>query len=156
MKKLEQYFRECDKNRIIDHALRVTVSQNSVKFYIHPINANGDTLDFEVKGNGLIPLVNGSEIQKTIEHSSALTLGNLEKCFYEASHKGTKYVGVKIKMPQFEEPQVIIDSNENFDKRFSYYKEVFGESLESDKCNKIIGFTYGDSFEDIEHDLMES
>lgn len=85
-----------------------------------------------------------------------MNIKNLEKCFYEASQKGAKYIGVKIKMPQFEEPQVIIDSNENFDKRFSYYKEVFGENLESDKKNKIIGFTYGDSFGDIEQDLMGS
>ena len=154
MKDLEQYFRECDKNRVIDHALRATVSKDKVKFYIHPINANGDTLDYEVKGNALIPLVNGKPIQKATEHSSTLTSDNLEKCFYEASIKGAKYIGVKIKMLQFEDPQVIIDSNINFDKRFSYYKEVFGENLESSQGNKIIGFTYGNSFADIEQDLM--
>ena len=85
-----------------------------------------------------------------------MNINNLEKCFFEASHTGAKYVGVKIQMLQFEGPQVIIDSNINFDKRASFYKEVFGENLESSQGNKIIGFTYGDFFEDIEHDLMES
>ncbi len=64
MKNLEQYFRECDKNRAIDHALRATVSKDRVKFYIHPINANGDTLDYEVKGDALIPLINGEKVEK--------------------------------------------------------------------------------------------
>jgi hypothetical protein len=83
-----------------------------------------------------------------------LKLENLEKCFYEASVKGAKYVGVKIQMQKFEEPQIIIDPNINFDKRFSYYEEVFGENLESGQGNKIIGFTHGDSFEEIEKDLL--
>lgn len=83
-----------------------------------------------------------------------LNINNLEKCFYEASHKGMKYVGVKVKMLQFPEAQIIIDSNENFDKRFSYYKEVFCDNLESEKGNRIIGFTYGDSFEELEKDLL--
>lgn len=83
-----------------------------------------------------------------------MKLKNLEKCFYEASVKGEKYIGVKIKMQQFEEPQIIIDPNINFDKRFSYYKEVFGEDLISSQGNEIIGFTYGDTFEEIEKDLL--
>ena len=33
-------------------------------------------------------------------------------------------------------------------------KEVFGEKLESTQGNKIIGFTYGDTFSEIEEDLM--
>lgn len=95
-----------------------------------------------------------SNLDSAAGHSSELTVDNLEKCFYEASHTGAKYVGVKIQMLQFEEPQVIVDSNTNFDKRFSFYKEVFGENLESNQGNKIIGFTFGDSFADIEHDLI--
>ena len=83
-----------------------------------------------------------------------MNIKNLEKCFYEASVKGEKYVGIKIKMKKFQDPQIIIDPSINFDARFSYYKEVFGEKLESAQGNKIIGFTYGDTFSEIEEDLM--
>lgn len=57
---LEEYFR---KQTItvngtvypaIDHALRVTVADGIVHFYIHPANTGGDTVDFEVQGNTLL------------------------------------------------------------------------------------------------------
>lgn len=70
MKKLEKYFRECNYNRTIDHSLRATVIEDKVKFYIHPVNANGDTLDFEVIGDALIPLTNIG--QRVMSFSAAL------------------------------------------------------------------------------------
>lgn len=84
-----------------------------------------------------------------------MNIKNLEKCFYDASKLDKKYIGVKIQMQQFEEPQIIIDSNSSFDSRFSYYKKVFGEDLKSEQGNKIIGFTFGNSFGEIEKDLIK-
>jgi hypothetical protein len=56
MKKLEQYFRESDNNGAIDHALRANgYPDDGVKFYIHPLDINGDTLDYLVVGDTLIP-----------------------------------------------------------------------------------------------------
>lgn len=54
---LEQYLQKFAAQNIIDHALRVSVDEDGcVSFYIHPLNANGDTLDFEVEGNQLTPI----------------------------------------------------------------------------------------------------
>lgn len=85
-----------------------------------------------------------------------MNIKSLELCFYEASKLDKKYIGVAIQMEQFPMPQIIIDPNINFDSRFDYYKKVFGDDLKSDQGNKIIGFTFGDSFKEIEHDLIGS
>ncbi|EGT3619245.1 TPA: hypothetical protein ACH354_002236 [Clostridium perfringens] len=85
-----------------------------------------------------------------------LTIHNLEKCFYEASVQDKKYVGVKIQMKGFEKPEIIINENENFDKKFEYYKNAYNKDLTLKTFNgiKIIGFTYGDTFKEIEADLL--
>lgn len=85
-----------------------------------------------------------------------LTINNLEKCFYEASQKNKKYVGVKIQMQGFSKPEIIINENDNFDSKFAYYKKAYNGDLTLKTFNgiKIIGFTYGDSFESIEKDLI--
>ncbi|EGW36422.1 hypothetical protein [Desulfosporosinus sp. OT] len=85
-----------------------------------------------------------------------LTIENLEKCFRAASTKGKKYVGVLVQMEGFPKPEVIINENENFDSKFAYYKKAYDENLVLRSFNgiKITGFTYGDSFEAIEHDLV--
>lgn len=85
-----------------------------------------------------------------------LNINNLEKCFYEASTQGKKYVGVKIEMQGFPKPEIIINENENFDSKFAYYKKAYNEDLTLKTFNgiKIVGFTYGDSFIDVERDLI--
>lgn len=86
-----------------------------------------------------------------------LTINNLEKCFYEASQKDKKYVGVKIEMYGFNRSEIIINPNVNFDKKFDYYRHAYNEDLTlrnaPDKI-KIVGFTYGNTFEEIEKDLL--
>lgn len=83
-------------------------------------------------------------------------LKNLEKCFYEASQTDKKYVGVKIEMQGFPEPEIIINKNENFDGKFEYYKKAYNEDLTLKAFNgiKIIGFTSGDTFAEIEYELI--
>lgn len=85
-----------------------------------------------------------------------LNIHNLEKCFYTASQNDCKYVGVKIQMEGFEKPEIIINENANFDAKFDYYKKAYNEDLTLKTFNgiKIIGFTYGDSFDSIEKDLV--
>lgn len=85
-----------------------------------------------------------------------MNINNLEKCFEEASVKGAKYVGVKIKMEGFPKSEIIINDNENFDKKLSYYKNSYNQDLTLKTFSgiKIVGFTYGDSFETIEKDLI--
>lgn len=49
----EDYLRKNYDNIIIDHALRAEIVDDQVRFYIHPAQVSGDTLDFVVKGNTL-------------------------------------------------------------------------------------------------------
>ncbi|MCD3217478.1 hypothetical protein FDJ70_07625 [Clostridium botulinum] len=85
-----------------------------------------------------------------------LTINNLEKCFYEASQKNKKYVGIKIQMKGFLKAEIIINENANFDSKFDYYKKAYNEDLILKTFNgiKIVGFTFGDTFEEIEKDLL--
>jgi len=63
---LEEYFRkgwnhgdsgEWQKDvNYIDSSIRHEVRDGKVRFYIHPTNVSGPTLDFEVEGNTLKPL----------------------------------------------------------------------------------------------------
>jgi len=85
-----------------------------------------------------------------------LTMINLERCFESAKEQGYPYVGVKIKMEGFEEPEVIINPIANFNKKLEYYKKAYNDELTLKSFNgiKIIGFTYGDSYDEIEMDLV--
>jgi hypothetical protein len=85
-----------------------------------------------------------------------LTIKNLENCFDKAKEYNAEFVGVKIQMKGFEKPEVIINSYENFDPKLTYYKNAYNNDLTLKAFNgiKIIGFTYGNSFEDIEVDLV--
>ena len=86
-----------------------------------------------------------------------MKIENLEKCFYGASKQNKKYVGVKIQMQGFSKPEIIINENENFNSKLDYYKKAYNEDLTLKTFNgiKIVGFTYGDSFKDIEEDLID-
>ena len=83
-------------------------------------------------------------------------LKNLEKCFYDASQAGEEYVGVKIEMQGFPEPEIIINKSSNFDKKLAYYKKAYNEDLTLKTFNgiKIIGFASGDTFAEIEYELV--
>ena len=75
MKNLEEYLSKNFFNRIIDHSIRAKANSNDeVAFYIHPINANGDTLDFQVIGNTLIPLTNDLTKPEALDFGQALCL----------------------------------------------------------------------------------
>jgi len=84
-----------------------------------------------------------------------LTIDNLEKCFYEADKQDKRYVGVLIQMEGFLSPEVIINGKGNFDSKFAYYKRAYNDDLTLKTFSgiKIIGFTFGDNFRDIEQDL---
>jgi len=75
---------------------------------------------------------------------------------FEAAKNHGCYVGVLIEMEGFEKPEVIINSYENFDKKLEYYLATYNENLIHNHAKgiKIIGFTYGDDFGEIENDLL--
>lgn len=46
-----------------DHVLRMRVTDAGVTFYIHPQGESGDTADFLVKGNTLLPDPNVTKVE---------------------------------------------------------------------------------------------
>lgn len=59
---LEEYLRKNamrqDPHPVIDHSIRCIVDlDKGIRFYIHPQNANGDTIDFWVNANKLTTIV---------------------------------------------------------------------------------------------------
>lgn len=86
-----------------------------------------------------------------------LNINNLERCILVASELNKKYIAVKVQMKGFLKPEIIINCTKNFRSKLDYYKKAYNEDLTLKTFNgiKIIGFTYGDSFEDIENDLIE-
>lgn len=85
-----------------------------------------------------------------------MTMDNLEKCFNTAKVLNQKYVGVQIAMEGFTKPEIIINESENFDSKLAYYKKAYNEDLTLKAFNgiRIIGFTFGDNFSEIEEDLI--
>ena len=86
-----------------------------------------------------------------------LTMANLISNFEQAKNRDAKYVGVVVMMQGFEKPEIIINSKENFDAKLAYYQKAYNDDLTLKTFNgiKIVGFTYRDSFEEIEKDLVE-
>jgi len=53
-KTLEDYFRNGIDKNIIDFAVRAErTDEDRIVFYIHPLNQDGETADFEINGNEL-------------------------------------------------------------------------------------------------------
>ncbi len=52
---LEEFFRKSAQNGIIDFNLRAIDYNGIMTFYIHPAGVSGDTLDYEVTGDTIIP-----------------------------------------------------------------------------------------------------
>lgn len=84
-----------------------------------------------------------------------LTMIDLEQCFNKAYDERMKYVGVKIEMQGFEEAEIIINPFENIKDKLEYYKKAYNEelSLKAFIGIRIVGFAFGDRFEDIENEL---
>lgn len=84
-----------------------------------------------------------------------LKMSHLETCFTEAQNLGESFVGVKIEMDGFPHPEVIINKNENIDSKLAYYKKTYDEDLNHKFAPgiKIVGFTYGSDYGDIQEDL---
>lgn len=55
---LQEYPEGADAAGNIDHSIRARVDASGVvSFYIHPSGADGETMDFTVKGNVLTPVI---------------------------------------------------------------------------------------------------
>lgn len=81
-----------------------------------------------------------------------LSLNILEELFNEAKENNAKYIGVKIKMQGFIEPEVIINPYENFIDKLNYYLKAYNEDLTLKSFNgiKIIDCAYANNYNDLE------
>lgn len=84
-----------------------------------------------------------------------MNISNLTTCFELAKKRGAKYVAILVGMEGFEKPEVIINDFANIDDKLDYYKRTYDEKLihRFSKTIKIIGFTFGDSFQEIQDNL---
>lgn len=84
-----------------------------------------------------------------------LSIQNLENCFKGAKENGAKFVAVVIEMEGFEYDEIIINPIGNADDKLEYYKKAYNEDLTHKFSNgiRIVGFTYGSKFSDIEIDI---
>lgn len=79
-------------------------------------------------------------------------------CFYQAKKNNAKFIGLAIRVPDADQPEVIINPNVNFDVKLDYYLKTYDEKLHHNAVGdflKIVGFTYGNSFSDIESYLLK-
>lgn len=92
------------------------------------------------------------------DKSKFLKMKNLVACFKSAKENNANFVGVKIQMLDCNKSEIIINPKENFDAKLSYYKIAYDDYLQlksiPDKI-RITGFTFGNTFEDIQKDLLE-
>lgn len=81
-----------------------------------------------------------------------LTMKNLENVFEAAEKNQNKYIGVKIEMKGFSQPEVIINPIENFHEKLAYYQKAYDEelNLKAAKGIKIVGIANGDNYAFIE------
>lgn len=58
--------------------------------------------------------------------------------------KSNANVGIFIEMPDFEEPEIIINPTKNLEKKLEYYKKTYDENLKHKHAKgiKIIGYTF--------------
>lgn len=83
----------------------------------------------------------------------------LKAVFINAMAVGARYIGVSIKTEGSSQPEIIINPKENFDTKFDYYMNAYDDDLilisaKGKKKIRITGIAQGNTFEDIEYQLM--
>lgn len=83
----------------------------------------------------------------------------LKAVFINAKAAGAKYIGVKIETEGSSEPEIIINPQGNFDAKFDYYMNAYDDELvlisaKGKKDIRITGAAHGNSFEDIQSQLL--
>ena len=81
----------------------------------------------------------------------------LEKCFKAATDLDVKFIAVKILMDGQEKPEVIINQRQNFESKLAYYTKAYNEDLTLKTYGgiRIVGFAFGNSFNEIQVKLNE-
>lgn len=144
----------------------VTINESNLSF---SITKDGERLPFENMTNvswGIQTMLSAilrteSEIirregMKNMEEFD-LSLDHLTNNIKSAIESDAKYIGVLVSLPNCTKPEIIINSRENFIQKLNYYKAAYDNSLSMKNGSgvKIVGFSLGNSFTELENDLME-
>ena len=83
----------------------------------------------------------------------------LKALFINAKVEGARYIGVRIATEGSSEPEIIINPEKNFESKFEYYMSAYDDDLiliaaKGKKEIRITGVAQGNTFEDIEYQLM--
>lgn len=83
----------------------------------------------------------------------------LKAVFINATAAEAKYIGVKIETEGSSEPEIIINPQGNFNAKFDYYMNAYDDELvlisaKGKKNIRITGAAHGNSFEDIQSQLL--
>ncbi len=83
----------------------------------------------------------------------------LKALFINAKVEGARYIGVRIATEGSSELEIIINPEKNFDSKFEYYMSAYDDDLilisaKGKKEIRITGVAQGNTFEDIEYQLM--
>ena len=83
----------------------------------------------------------------------------LKAIFINAKAVDSRYIGVRIQTEGNNQPEIIINPRENFNAKFDYYMEAYDDDLilisaRGKKKIEITGIAQGNTFEDIEFQLM--
>lgn len=85
-----------------------------------------------------------------------LTIKDLNECFHQAEEVGANYVAVKIHIGLNRE-EVIINPRQNFEEKRAYYNHAYNHNLRHNFADgqdiRIVSFTSGDTFAEIEDNL---
>ena len=87
-----------------------------------------------------------------------LSKNDLRKCFETAEKIGYEFVAVKIDMQGFDHPEIVINRKGNYEDKMNYYENAYDDNLILKAYNgiRIIDYTYADTFEQIEEDLVDA
>lgn len=86
-----------------------------------------------------------------------LTLSKLEEIFDRAVYLDANYIAVAIEFDEADDVEIIINPIENVKYKMKYYKESYNEDLTHKYANgvKILAVAFGNTFEEIEQDLLD-
>ncbi len=86
-----------------------------------------------------------------------LGIKNVEHCISSAKENGFKFIAIALQMPKYQDVEVEVIRNVDFDKKLEYIKENFnGDLTMKDKpLIKIVGFTHCNSYDEIETCLIK-
>ena len=98
------------------------------------------------------------EVEIAVDNTDEMYLGlkHLEICFTCADAVKSKYIGVIIKGGDLNMPHINIIHTEDYEKQIEFYKSVFNQDLHNiyTPSLQVVGFTHGNTFDEIEHDLL--